>query len=64
MPLDGPEVKVSNELSSEQSVYTDENTAGKPAGSLAEMTNNTLTLDSLGKATYVWKAGLPKITAT
>ena len=27
------------------------------------MTNNTLTLDSLGKATYVWKAGLPNITA-
>ena len=63
VPLEGLEVTVSNELSSEQSVYTDENTAGKPAGSLAEMTNNTITLDSLGKATYVWKAGLPNITA-
>ena len=63
VPLNGLEVTVRNELSSEQSVYTDENTAGKPAGSLAEMTDNTLTLDSLGKATYVWKAGLPNITA-
>ena len=63
VPLDGLEVTVSNELSSEQSVYTDGNTAGKPAGSLAEMTDNTLTLDSLGKATYVWRAGLPNITA-
>ena len=63
VPLEGLEVTVSNELSSEQSVYTDENTAGKSAGSLAELTNNTLTLDSLGKATYVWKAGLPNITA-
>ncbi|MGM9708317.1 MAG: LamG-like jellyroll fold domain-containing protein [Prevotella sp.] len=63
VPLEGLEVTVSNELSSEQSVYVDEGAAGKPAGSIAEMKDNTLTLDSLGKATYVWKAGLPNITA-
>ncbi|MGN0282257.1 MAG: LamG-like jellyroll fold domain-containing protein, partial [Prevotella sp.] len=62
VPLNGLEVTVRNELSSEQSVYVEDNTAGK-SGSLAEITDNTLTLDSLGKATYVWKAGLPNITA-
>lgn len=62
VPLKDLEVTIANELSVEQLVYAIDNTVGKPAGTLVEMTNNTLMLDSIGKARYVWKAGLPNIT--
>ncbi len=62
VPLSGNVVTVSNELSASQSVYLENNTAGKPAGSLVELESNQLQLDSLGCAVYTWKAGLPNIT--
>ena len=63
VPLENVEVTIANELSAEQLVYAIDNTAGRPAGTLVEVTDNKITLDSDGKATYVWKAGLPNITA-
>ena len=63
VPLEDVEVTIANELSSEQLVYAIDNNVGKPAGTLVEVTDNKITLDSDGKATYIWKAGLPNITA-
>ena len=63
VPLSGNVVTINNALSASQSVYLENNTAGKPAGSLVELESNQLELDSLGCAVYTWKAGLPNITA-
>ncbi len=63
VPLDGTVVTINNALSASQKVYLENNTAGKPAGSLVELESNQLQLDSLGCAVYQWKAGLPNITA-
>ena len=63
VPLSGNVVTINNALSASQSVYLENNTAGKPAGSLVELESNQLQLDSLGCAVYTWKAGLPNITA-
>lgn len=63
VPLSGNVVTINNALSASQSVYLENNTAGKPAGSLVELESNQLQLDSLGCAMYTWKAGLPNITA-
>lgn len=63
VPLANTEVVISNALSSEQSVYIEGNKDNKDPGTVATMVDNTLTLDADGKATYVWKAGLPNITA-
>ena len=63
VPLSGNVVTINNALSASQSVYLENNTAGKPAGSLVELESNQLQLDSLGCAIYTWKAGLPNITA-
>ena len=63
VPLSNNVVTINNALSASQSVYLENNTAGKPAGSLVEMESNQLQLDSLGCAVYTWKAGLPNITA-
>ena len=62
VPLAGSEVVINNALSAEQMVYMEGNPDGKDAGSIMKMESNALTLDSLGRATYVWKAGLPNIT--
>lgn len=62
VPLSGSVVTIENALSSDQAVYTEDNTAGKAAGSLVSLEQNQLELDSLGKAVYKWKAGLPNIT--
>lgn len=63
VPLSGNVVTINNALSASQKVYLENNQAGKPAGSLVELENNQLQLDSLGCAVYTWKAGLPNITA-
>ncbi len=63
VPLNGTVVTINNALSASQKVYLENNTAGKPAGSLVELESNQLQLDSLGCAVYQWKAGLPNITA-
>lgn len=63
VPLRNLEVIVSNALSSEQSVYAENNQQGGTPGEVGQMVNNTLVLDSVGHATYMWKAGLPNITA-
>ena len=63
VPLSGNVVTINNALSASQKVYLENNPAGKPAGSLVELENNQLQLDSLGCAVYTWKAGLPNITA-
>lgn len=63
VPLSGNVVTINNALSASQKVYIENNPAGKPAGSLVELENNQLQLDSLGCAVYTWKAGLPNITA-
>lgn len=64
VPLENLEVSIANQLSSEQAVYTTEHTGSEPAGSIAGDTKTfTATLDSLGCASYVWKAGLANITA-
>lgn len=63
VPLSNNVVTINNGLSASQSVYLENNTAGKPAGSLVELESNQLQLDSLGCAVYTWKAGLPNITA-
>ncbi len=62
VPLSGIVVTVDNALSASQKVYLENNTAGRPAGSLVELESNQLQLDSLGCAVYRWKAGLPNIT--
>lgn len=63
VPLRNLEVIVSNALSSEQSVYAENNPQGGTPGEVGQIVNNTLVLDSVGHATYMWKAGLPNITA-
>lgn len=63
VPLAGSIVTIENALSAEQKVYLESNTAGKTPGTLVELAENQLELDSLGKAVYKWKAGLPNITA-
>ena len=63
VPLSNNVVTINNALSASQKVYLENNTAGKPAGSLVELESNQLQLDSLGCAVYTWKAGLPNITA-
>lgn len=63
VPLRNLEVIVSNALSSEQSVYAENNPQGGTPGEVGQMVNNTLVLNSVGHATYMWKAGLPNITA-
>ena len=60
VPLVGNTVTVNNALSGEQSVYIEDN-GGHKAGEIVEMVNNQLELDSLGRATYIWRAGYPNI---
>ncbi|MBO7115205.1 MAG: hypothetical protein J6V95_08535 [Bacteroidaceae bacterium] len=63
VPLAGTVVTIDNSLSSEQAVYIEGNSEGMEPGSVSELKSNQLTLDSLGLATYVWKAGYPNICA-
>ena len=63
VPLSGTVVTIDNALSSEQAVYALGDTATKVPGSVYELKSNQLVLDSLGNATYAWKAGFPNICA-
>ena len=63
VPLAGTVVTINNALSSDQAVYVLGNTAGAEPGSVSELKSNQLSLDSLGQAKYVWKAGFPNISA-
>ena len=64
VPLAGVVVTINNALSADQSVYVEDGTVnGKKvvAGELVKLKENELQLDSLGCATYTWKAGMPNI---
>ena len=63
VPLAGMIVTIDNALSSEQAVYAVGDTATKVPGSVYELKSNQLALDSLGNASYVWKAGFPNISS-
>ncbi len=63
VPLAGVVVTIANALSSEQGVYIEGNADGAEPGSIANLQTGELELDSLGQASYVWKAGLPNISA-
>ena len=66
VPLAGTVVTISNALSSSQMVAIEGgNYEGDEykAGDVVELQDNQLELDNDGKATYVWKAGLPNITS-
>ena len=58
VPLQDVVVTIDNALSISQEVYGEE---GAQPGQVVELKSNQLTLDSLGLATYKWKAGLPNI---
>jgi hypothetical protein len=59
VPLKDVVVTISNELSSSQAVRMAD--GSEDAGKVVDLKINQLRLDSLGKATYKWKAGLPNI---
>lgn len=65
VPLSNVNVKITNQMSSEQSVYissgVDENGTTITAGDFAPLKSNTLTLDSTGCAIYEWTAGFPSV---
>ncbi|MBR3471655.1 MAG: hypothetical protein IKH22_03580 [Prevotella sp.] len=58
VPLQNVVVTIDNALSSNQEVYGEN---GAQPGQVVDMQSNQLALDSLGQATYKWKAGLPNI---
>ena len=59
VPLKDVVVTISNAMSSSQEVYRAD--VPENAGKVVDLKSNQLLLDSLGKATYSWKAGLPNI---
>ena len=64
VPLSGNIVTINNALSADQGVYVESGTVNGQevqAGQVADLKENELQLDSLGQATYTWKAGLPNI---
>ena len=65
VPLKDLVVDIDNALSDEQPVYIEDGTVSGnevTAGQVADLKPNQLQLDSLGQATYTWKAGLPNIS--
>ena len=58
VPLQDVVVTIDNALSISQEVYGED---GAQPGQVVELQSNQLALDSLGQATYKWKAGLPNI---
>lgn len=62
VPLEDCTVVISNALSAKQAVYEENNTDGEEAGTVSNIVDDQLQLDSLGEATYRWRAGLPNIT--
>src|SRR5574344_1393654 len=63
VPLSDCVVKINNALSSSQSVYTSNGTNGEVEGQVDNLASDELSLDSLGKASYTWRAGFPNIIA-
>ena len=63
VPLSEVVVTIENALSDDQAVCGENNTIDSIPGSVYELKSNQLTLDSLGKATYTWHAGIPNITS-
>ena len=62
MKLSGLPVTISNALAAEQVIYKKDNEIGEKPGTVHELKENTIELDSLGKYTYEWMAGLPNIS--
>ena len=62
VPMADVVVTIENGLSTDQAVYGENNLEGAEPGSVSDLQSNQLQLDSLGQATYKWKAGLPNIT--
>lgn len=60
--LSGLPVTISNALAAEQVIYNKDNEEGKKPGTVVELKENTIELDSEGKYSYEWKAGLPNIS--
>ena len=59
VPLKETMVTISNPMSAVQKVQTAAPQNGDNAGKVVDLKENQLQLDSLGKATYTWTAGLP-----
>ncbi|MBQ3630981.1 MAG: hypothetical protein II949_07050 [Prevotella sp.] len=62
VPMADVVVSISNALSAEYAVYGEGNADGATPGSVYDLQPGKLKLDSLGQATYKWKAGMPNIT--
>ena len=60
--LSGLPVTISNALAAEQVIYNKDNEEGNKPGTVVELKENTIELDSVGKYKYEWKAGLPNIS--
>ena len=60
--LSGIKVTIENALSADQAVYINDGN-GFEAGQVEGLKANELKLDSLGCATYTWKAGLPNVAS-
>ena len=60
--LSGLPVTISNALAGDQVVYKKNNEEGGKPGTVHDLKENTIELDSLGKYTYEWMAGLPNIS--
>ena len=66
VPLSGLIVTIDNALSDQQPIYVDNGIVDNQevtAGQVADLQSNQLALDSLGLASYRWKAGFPNISA-
>ena len=66
VPLSDIIVTIDNALSDQQPVYIENGTVDGvdvKGGQVVDLQSNQLMLDSLGHATYKWKAGFPNITA-
>ena len=66
VPLAGTVVTITNALSSDQTVVLEDGKCPDnqqyKAGDVYQLKKNQCQLDSLGKFTYTWRAGLPNIT--
>ena len=63
VPLSGLPVTISNALSADQIVYKEDNPVNGTPGDVYDLKTNSINLDSLGRFSYTWMAGLPKITS-
>lgn len=62
LPLQGANVSIANEFASTTAVVV-KGDAEHPRGSIHEMEDNNLELDSLGRGRYIFTAGMPNIQA-